>query len=66
MTEIKATNGETKTRTPRNAEQITKGALALDLTERVELCKALKHSINMEVSALNTQAENAKKAAELL
>jgi len=63
---LPATNGEAKTRTPRNNESITKGALALDLNDRVALCKALKTSIENEVTALKTQAENATKAAENL
>jgi len=48
----------TRTRTPRSAETITKGALELPYEDRVNLCKALKDSIKNEVEA------NAAKAAE--
>lgn len=61
MTDIKATNGEAKTRTPRNLESITKGALALDLQDRAKLRDLLIESVSMEVSALKQQAENAEK-----
>ncbi len=46
-----------KTRTPRTADSITKGALSLPLAERVALVKELQASIKTEV-------DNAKKAAE--
>lgn len=61
-----ATNGEAKTRTPRSLDAISKGALALELTDRIKLCKELRASIDHEVEALKTQAENATKAAEQL
>ena len=50
---------EKKTRTPRNAETITKGALALTLFERAALRDELVKSINNEVATLKLQAEQA-------
>ena len=53
MTETK------KTRTPKNADSITKGALALPLQERVDLVKALEDSIQTEVAMLKEAAAKA-------
>jgi len=57
MTEIK------KTRTPKNAESITKGALALPLQERVDLRHALDDSITEEVQTIKAAAAQAEKIA---
>lgn len=54
---------EKKTRTPRNSETITKGALALTLAERVALVSKLKDSIADEVRAARVAAEEAEKIA---
>lgn len=54
---------EKKTRTPRNLESITKGALALELADRVELKKSLEKSIDAEVAYLQQKAEEAAKIA---
>lgn len=52
-----------KTRTPKNAESITKGALSLSLAEKVELVKTLKLSISKEVDAINEAAKEASAIA---
>ena len=52
-----------KTRTPKNAESITKGALALPLQERVDLVTALEDSIQAEVDALKDAAAKAEAIA---
>ena len=52
-----------KTRTPKNAESITKGALALPLQERVDLMEALGTSIQAEVDGLKAAAAQAEKIA---
>lgn len=49
-----------KTKTPRNAESITKGALALPLPERVALRDALHESVTAEAKALLEQANKAQ------
>ena len=54
---------EKKVRTPRNLDSIRAGALKLELQDRVQLAKDLKASIDNEVTALQAQAENAKKIA---
>lgn len=54
---------EKKTRTPRTAESIIKGALALPLEERVKLLKELKDSINAEVAEKEKAAAYAKQIA---
>lgn len=48
-----------KTRTPKNAESITKGALALPLQERVDLVHKLKDSIQAEVETITDAAKQA-------
>ena len=53
-----------KTRTPRTAEAITKGALALPLEERIVLVKQLRASIGDEVAILKASADNAVKLTE--
>ena len=52
-----------KTRTTKNAESITKGALALPLQERVDLVTALEDSIQAEVDALKDAAAKAEAIA---
>ena len=52
-----------KTRTPKNAESITKGALALPLQERADLVTALEDSIQAEVDALKDAAAKAEAIA---
>lgn len=52
-----------KTRTPKNAESITKGALALPLQERVDLVHKLKDSIQAEVETINEAAKQASTIA---
>jgi hypothetical protein len=52
-----------KTRTPKNAESITKGALSLNLKERVELLELLKESIQAEVDGLKAMAKQAEEIA---
>lgn len=47
-------------RTPRDYSSIEKGALALGLSERVELKKRLEESIDAEVKDLETQFNKAK------
>lgn len=64
MSKTEATNGERKTRTPRQPEAIFKAALAMPLGERVELLKQLKGSIAAELGDLKSQAEQAAKIAE--
>ena len=54
---------EKKPRTPRNSDSITKGALSLQLQERVELKKQLEASIQAEVAYLQEKAEEAKNIA---
>lgn len=55
MTETKVR----KTRTPKNGEQIVKGALALLLEDRVMLRSKLDESITAEVERLKAAASNA-------
>lgn len=64
MSKTEATNGERKTRTPRQPEAIMNAVMALPLGERVNIWKALKVSINEEVGDIKAQAENAAKIAE--
>ena len=52
-----------QTKTPRNAESITKGALSLSLKDRVELLGLLKDSINAEVEGLKSLAKQAEEIA---
>lgn len=52
-----------KTRTPKNAESITKGALLLSLKDRVELVHKLKESISAEVETINEAAKQASTIA---
>ena len=52
-----------KTRTPRNSETITKGALALTLAEQVELRNTLNKSIETQVQAAKDAAAEAVKIA---
>lgn len=52
-----------KTRTPKNVESITKGALALPLQERVDLVTALNESIKSEVETIKAAAAHAEKIA---
>lgn len=54
---------ERKTRTPKNIESITKGALALSLKDRVELVHKLKDSIQAEVETINEAAKQASTIA---
>lgn len=54
---------EKKTRTPRNYENILKGALTLTLADKVNLVKELKTSIQQEV---DTAAFVAKEANDLV
>lgn len=49
------------TRTPRNLETITKGALALPLIERATLRDALVESIEKEKAELREAADKASK-----
>jgi len=49
-----------KTRTPKNAENITKGALKLTLKERVDLCHTLEESIKSEVETMQQAAKEAE------
>lgn len=49
------------TRTPRNAETITKGALSLTFQEQVELLRTLEKNIQAELTRLQEQAESAAK-----
>ena len=46
-------------RTPRSSEQVFKGALALELADRVELRKQLEDSIAKEVNLLEQQFKEA-------
>lgn len=48
-----------KPRTPRNAENILKGALSLTLAEKVDLVKELKAAIQLEVDAASKAAADA-------
>jgi hypothetical protein len=50
---------EKQTRTPRNYESIEKGALALDLAERVSLKKKLSDSIEQELKDLKDKLDQA-------
>ena len=54
-------NTEKKTRTPKNAESITKGALSLNLAERVKLKAALENSIEAELKEKENELAEAKK-----
>lgn len=51
---------EKKSRTPRNYESIEKGALELELKERVELKKRLSESIDTEVKEMEEKLKAAK------
>jgi hypothetical protein len=57
------TDTTTKTRTPRSLDAITKGALSLPLADRVALVRELKQSIQTEVAAAKTAADQAQEAA---
>lgn len=50
---------EKKTRTPRNYENILKGAMSLSLAEKVNLVKELKVVIQSEVDAASKAAADA-------
>lgn len=50
-------------RTPKSAEAITKGALALELADRVKLRDELTQSIDEEVDDLKLRATEAEKIA---
>lgn len=52
-----------KTRTPKNVENITNGALSLPLNERVALVNKLKESIQAEVETINEAAKQASAIA---
>ena len=52
------------TKTPRQYDSILKGALSLDLSERVALKKAIHTSIEEEVKQAKVRAEEAEKIAE--
>lgn len=52
---------EKKTRTPRDLESITKGALALPLEERAALRDALINSVSAEATYLKEKADEAAK-----
>ena len=52
-----------QTKTPRNAESITKGALTLTLKERVALREKLNESITAEVETLKEAAKQAERDA---
>lgn len=58
MTEVK------KTKTPRSLEAITKGALALPLSDRVKLKNLLAESVDQEVKDLKEKAANAEQIAK--
>lgn len=45
-----------KTRTPKNAESILKGASKLPLREKVDLIKALQEQVHIEVDQLKQEA----------
>lgn len=53
-------NGVKKTKTPRNYDSILKGALALELEDRVNLKRELIKSIETEVKDLKQKAELAE------
>ena len=57
---------EKQTRTPRNLEAITAGALKLSLHDKVALVKSLKASIDKEVADWNEQAKAANEIASKL
>ncbi len=59
MTEVK----EKKQRTPKDAEAIKKGALALTLEQRVHLRNILDESISLEVDNLKSMLAQAEKIA---
>lgn len=59
MTETK-TDKPARTRTPRDAESITNGALALPLIERAALRDKLIESVNEEKEALRKAADAVK------
>lgn len=50
---------EKKTRTPRNYENILKGAMSLTLAEKVNLVKELKVAIQAEVDTASKAAADA-------
>jgi len=62
MTEV-ATKKERAKRTPRSSEQVLKGALALELSERVQLRDRLNESITQEVETIKAAAAQAEKIA---
>ena len=59
-----AENGVKQKRTPRNYHSILKGALALDLPDRVQLKKELAASIEDTVARAKKVAEEAIKIAQ--
>lgn len=54
------TEDQKQTRVPRNYEAIEKGALALELVERVSLRNKLSESIEATVASLETELNRAK------
>lgn len=52
---------EKKTRTPRNVESISKGALALPFNEQVELFRKLEANISSELKRLQEQVDEVAK-----
>lgn len=54
---------EKTTRTPRNYESIEKGALSLELKERVNLKNALTCSIDNELADLEAKLKSSKEIA---
>lgn len=57
---FKVMTDEKQTRVPRNYEAIEKGALALELAERVSLRNKLTESIDETVKNLETELNRAK------
>ena len=53
-----------RTRTPRSYADILRGALSLELSDRVNLVKELKASIQTEVDEARVKAERAVKESE--
>jgi len=51
---------EKKTKTPRNAESILAGALALNLADRVKIKNSLEVSIQSELEAKEAELKEAK------
>ena len=56
-------NGK-KTKTPRQYDAILKGALSLSFSEKVELRRELKASIDVELKNVAAMAENYLKIAQ--